>query len=329
MLKVYLALLFCAAFVNAAPYFNATTYVYKTVGDLQIELDVYVPPKFVPPQSGYPVFFVIHGGAYVFGQKRAAFTDQEFNETMDRGWVLVSIDYRLVPGVVFKDIIDDIQDAYDWVRSSLIKIVPINPDLITVFGQSAGGGLAVICGYKITPRPAAIISFYPGYTNWTGLHIKSPTNKLIVADAKRLRTPVFSMYSPKSLADPVIVLLIAAYEDGQLPWLMTTMDPYVPGDQIMALLKEFSATENVDAQIPPTYLAHGLKDKTVPFEQSIQLANQLEKYHVPNVLDLIPGADHVFDYNVTYWKEHVLPAFKFAQKYMGTPASRPVELNYE
>jgi len=323
-----LVLLFCAAFASAAPYFNATTYVYKTVGDLKIELDVYVPPKVAPPQSGYPVFFAIHGGAYIFGNKKAAFTDQEFNETMDRGWVVVSIDYRLVPGVIFDDMMEDIQDAWDWTRSNLTAIVPINPDLITVFGQSAGGGLVVICGYKLIPRPAAVVSFYPAWTNWTVFKQKA-ISKLIVADAKRLRTPVYANYPEKGLKDPRTLLFIAAYEDHQLPWLMSTMDPKLPAEQIAAKMVEYSAAENVDTQYPPTYLAHGLKDRAVNYTQSVQLSDQLEKHNVPHVLDLVPGADHIFDYNTTFWQDHVLPAFDFVQKFMGTPANKTVKLNYE
>jgi acetyl esterase/lipase len=328
MLKIYLALLFCAAFVSAAPYFNATTYVYKTVGDLQIELDVYIPPNTTPPQSGYPVFFAIHGGAYIFGNKKAAFTDQEFNETMDRGWAIVSIDYRLVPGVVFDDMMADMQDAWDFTRRNLSTIIPINPDLMTVFGQSAGGGLVVICGYKLIPRPVAVVSFYPAWTNFTVFKQKE-VSKLLVADAKRLRTPVYANYPEKGLKEPRNVLFLAAMGDHQLPWLMSSMDPKFPLDQIAAKMVEYSATENVDAKYSATYLAHGTKDRAVNFTQSVQLSDQLEKYNVPHVLDLVPGADHIFDYNTTFWKDHVLPAFDFVQKFMGTPARNTVKLNYE
>jgi len=320
MFKTYLALLFFAAFFHAANALsiNATTYVYKTIGDVQIELDVYVPPV-SPPQTGYPVFFAIHGGAWIFGKKEAAFTEQEFNETMRRGWVVVSINYRLIPCVVLKDMIEDIQDAYDWVRSKLITIVPINPDLITLFGQSAGGGLVLTSAYKLTPRPTAVISFYPAYTNWTFLKTKSPANKLIVADAKRLRLPVLTYYDePKHpLKDARVDLLIAAVDTGELAWLATTEDASLPADQIMALLKEFSPTENVDDKFPAIYLAHGLKDQAVTYKQSVQLRDQLNLHNVPVVLDLIPGANHIFDYNSSYWQDHVLPAFEWAGQYMG------------
>jgi len=326
MFKTYLLLLFVLAFsVHADPVVNATTYVFKTIDDLQIELDVYVPPV-APPQGGYPVLFAVHGGAWIFGMKTAAFTEQELNETIRRGWVMVSIDYRLAPGVVLHEMMVDIQDAYDWVRSKLVTIVPINIDLITLFGQSAGGGLVTTAAYKLVPRPAAVISFYPGYNNWTAFPPKAKSNSLIVSAAKKLRLPVLASYKPvKGLLDKRIQLLLAAYEVKQLSWLMTTQDPNLPADQILELLRDFSATENVDDKFPPTYLAHGTKDKTVPFEQSVQLRDQLNLHNVPVVLDLIPGANHIFDYNSSYWQDHVLPAFEWAGQYIG----RSTKLAYE
>ena len=54
MFKKYILLLLCAAFLSAAS--KISTYTYKTVGDLQLNLDAYTPTLPNPP-SGYPVFF--------------------------------------------------------------------------------------------------------------------------------------------------------------------------------------------------------------------------------------------------------------------------------
>ena len=110
---------------------NFTTYPYKTVGDLKIELDVYTPAK-PAPESGYPVLFTIHGGGYIQGTKDGGLTSQERIEALNRGWVIVSIDYRLTPGAVLQEIVPDVQDAYAWVCTELVKKTPINPNLIAV-----------------------------------------------------------------------------------------------------------------------------------------------------------------------------------------------------
>jgi len=316
MFKRYL--LFLAYAVYLATAYSATTYTYKTVGDLKVELDVYLP-SIAAPASGYPVFFTIHGGAYVEGSKQGSLTVQEGTEALNRGWAIVSIDYRMLPGVVLDDIVEDVQDAYKWVRTELVKTTPINPDLITVFGQSAGGGLAVISGYKLSPRPQAVIGFFSGCTNWTDPHAynpNTPVDPLLAAAANKLSVPVVTEYTPTHSSDPRVALWTAAAKSGKMGWLAVTHDPNASTDRIIAKLKDFSAVDNVDENYPPTYLAHGLIDQVVPYSQSVELANVLEQNNIPYVLDLVPGANHGFDKDSIYWQQHILPAFDFAQKYM-------------
>jgi acetyl esterase/lipase len=317
MIKKYILLLACAVYLTAAAY-NVTTYTFKTVGDVKIELDVYTPPT-AAPAGGYPVFFAIHGGGYVGGSKNGAFSAQEYEEVMKRGWALVSIDYRLLPGVFLDDIVEDIQDAHAWVRSELVKYTTINPDLVTVFGQSAGGGLAAVSGYKLSPRPKVVLGFYSGRPNWTdpfAYNPATPVDPLVAAAANKLSVPVLSEYNSSGSADPRSGLYAAAQVNRKMGWMAVTHDPNFPTDKIMEKLRTLSASENVDKDYPATYLGHGLADTTVPYSQSVMLANSLEKNGIPHILDLVPGANHGFDYDTTLWEQHVLPAFDFAEKYM-------------
>jgi len=316
MLNKSLFLLFCIAYLTAAA--GPTTYTFKTVGDLQIQLDVHTPSTSAPA-TGYPVFFTIHGGAYIEGSKSGGVTKQERTEALNRGWVVISIGYRLMPGAVLDDILEDVQDAYNWVRTELIKYTHINPDLITVFGKSAGGGLAVLGGYKLSPRPRVVVGFFSGLTNWTDPKIynpNTPVDPLLVAAANKLSVPVVVEYTRTGNTDPKVLLMYAAEKAGKAGWLAVTHDPSVPKEKIIAKLKDFSATENVDGNYPPTYLAHGTADTVVPYLQSVQLADQLKQKNIPYVLDLVPGAGHSFDNNPDLWEQHVLPAFEFAAKYM-------------
>jgi len=321
MFNKFILLFLCVAYVSAAA--NVTTYTYKTVGDLKIQLDVYTPP-ISPPKEGFPVFFDIHGGGDIAGSKKGAFTALEYNEVMKRGWVLVAIDYRLLPGVVLEDVFEDVRDAYQWVRTELCKVTPVNTDLITVFGRSAGGGLAVMSGFLLSPRPQAVIGFYSFCTNWTDPYSYKPgtaVDPVIVAAANKLSVPVVTEYTSTGKTDAKMALWNAALKTGKMGWLMTTHDPNLSTEVILAKLKTFSATENADKNYPPTYLAHGLVDTLVPYAQSVQLANKLKELNVPNVIDLVPGANHSFDNDSTFWQQHVLPAFDFVQKYMQTSSS--------
>jgi len=319
-LSKYFLLFICAVSLTAA--YDVTTYTYKTVGDLQIKLDVYTPPV-AAPSTGYPVFFAIHGGGLVSKSKTDAFTSQELDEVMKRGWALVSINYRLLPSVFLEDIVQDMQDAYTFVRTELVKHVRINPDIMTVFGQSGGGGLATISGYKFSPRPKVIIGFYPGRPNWTDTTTydpSTPVNPAVVAAANKLANPVRTQYNSTGKGDPRMALYAAANANHKFGWLAMTHDPNYSPAKIVARLKALSSAENVDKDYPPTYLAHGLADTTVPYSQSVMLSKSLDKFGITHVLDLVPNVNHGFDRGAsqTLFNQHVLPAFDFAQKYMGS-----------
>ena len=308
----------CAVVISAATPYNVSTYTYKTVGDVQILLDVSTPPS-PAPKAGYPVFFAIPGGGYVAGGKSDIFEENQLAEVTKRGWAIVAIDYRLLPGVFLEDVVEDIQDAYAWMRNELPKRTPINPNMVTVFGQSAGGGLAAISGYKFQPRPKAIIGFYSGRPNWIDPNTydpSTPVDLVLVEAVKRMSKPVITEYSLDLKNNPRLDLYAAIKKNGKFGWMAVTHDPNYPVEEIMKKLRALSAAENVDEDYPPTYLAHGLADTVVPSSQSVQMAKSLEKKKIPYVLDLIPGAGHGFDSDESLFEKHVLPAFDFAEKYM-------------
>jgi len=316
MFNKAIILLICIASLAAAA--NLQTYTFKTVGDLDIKLDVSIPPTSAPA-TGYPVFFTIHGGGLIEGRKSAAINYKEHSHALARGWIVISIDYRLMPGAFLDDILEDVQDAYNWVHTELPKISPVNLDMITVMGRSAGGGLAVVSGYKLSPRPKVVIGFYSGMSNWTESWLynpNTPVDPALVAAANKLSVPVVAEYTRSSNSDPKVVLSYVAQKAGKAGWLAVTHDPNVPSEQVMAKLRDFSTTENVDKNYPPTYLAHGTADTLVPYSQSVQLGNSLKAKNIPYVLDIIPGSGHDFDDHPELWDQHVLPAFDFAAKHM-------------
>lgn len=60
-------------------------------------MDVYLPPP-AAPAGPFPVLFMVHGGAWAFGDKgNAAVVDNKLARWLPRGFVLVSINYRLLP----------------------------------------------------------------------------------------------------------------------------------------------------------------------------------------------------------------------------------------
>ena len=315
MLKTLALLLVGVIYTNAASFSNKT-YVYKTVGDLDILADVYIPSK--SSYIRYPVLLATHGGGYVMGDRTIGLLDQSLREAMDRGWLVISIDYRLSPSVLIDEIMSDVEDAYVWVRTELVKNISIDLDRITVYGWSAGGGIALINGYKLSPRPRVVVAFYPFCANFNDLYSYNPETPLpnsFVELANTLRQPHSGDIASNS-PDLRGQLFLEGLASQKIGWLYATKDPNLPADEVKRKLIEFSAVYNVDANYPPTYISHGLADSLVPYNQTSQLVSQLELKGVKYKVDLVPGADHCFEFVPDYWENHVLPMFDFIDYYM-------------
>lgn len=97
-------------------------------------LDLYRPKG----DSPMPVMVYVHGGGWRTGDKaRVGEKARFFNE---RGWIFISINYRLVPDVVFPDNVLDVAKAITWISRNIAQQAG-NPEQIFIMGHSAGAHL--------------------------------------------------------------------------------------------------------------------------------------------------------------------------------------------
>jgi acetyl esterase/lipase len=138
------------------------THIYRTVENHPIRLDVYHHPGKVPQ----PMLLWIHGGALIFGH-RGTIHPEQVDLYLNAGFTVVSIDYRLAPESKLPEILDDLEAAYRWVRQEAPHLYSVDGSRIAVIGHSAGGYLTLVSGYRLQPRPQALVSFY-GYGDIIG-----------------------------------------------------------------------------------------------------------------------------------------------------------------
>ncbi len=100
-------------------------------------LDVYAPEN----AKNLPVVFWIHGGGWQAGDKAAAHLKPKL--FVDKGYVFVSTNYRLLPDVDMATIIRDVAKAIRWVHDHIAEYGG-DPDRILVTGHSAGAQLAAL-----------------------------------------------------------------------------------------------------------------------------------------------------------------------------------------
>ena len=102
--------------------------------------DLYFPTS-DPPENGYPVVIVIHGGGWVAGDK---WTIASYSQLLAKeGIVAVTINYRLAPTHKFPAQVDDVRSAMVWVHQNAQRL-KLNSKQVGLFGYSAGGHLSAL-----------------------------------------------------------------------------------------------------------------------------------------------------------------------------------------
>jgi acetyl esterase/lipase len=214
-----------------------------------------------------PVLFFIHGGAWMSG------TDKQYQglplmqHLAARGWVCVSINYRLSPRWAFPAHLVDCKLALAWVKQHIAEYGG-DPGCITVSGGSAGGHLTALVALTAGRRDLqpgcedldlgvqAAVPFYGTYdfTNRDGIYSKG-----------RMRFFAKTIMKATLAQDPELYRLAS------------------PIDHI---------TENA----PPFMVIHGANDTLIPVEEARRFSALLrERSPAPVVYAELPGAQHAFE----------------------------------
>ncbi len=100
-------------------------------------LDIYAPKN----AKNLPVVFWIHGGGWQTGDKTSVqIKPQAF---VDKGFVFVATNYRLLPNVEIETIFRDIAKSIHWVHDHIAEYGG-DPNRLLVMGHSAGAQLAAL-----------------------------------------------------------------------------------------------------------------------------------------------------------------------------------------
>ncbi len=131
-----LALVFTTSAFAVTPEVHRDLFYTEAKDKLQ-SLDVYSPPE----GKDHPVIVWIHGGGWSKGDK--ASLQQKPRAFVEKGFVLVSVNYRLVPAVTVKDIMADLAQSLRWVRDHAAEYRG-DPNSLIIMGHSAGAHLAAL-----------------------------------------------------------------------------------------------------------------------------------------------------------------------------------------
>ena len=193
---------------------------------LLTRLDVYAPAR----GDNHPVVVWIHGGAWRIGDKsRVQSKPGAFN---DRGYVFVSVNYRLHPAVTNKEQAGDIARAIRWVYDH-VKDHGGDPERIFLMGHSAGAHLAALVatderylgetGLKLSDLSGVILLDGAGYD------IPLQVRQAVLPRMKTMYTAVFTEdeatqrdaspithVAPGKGIPPFLILHVASRKDSKI-----------------------------------------------------------------------------------------------------------------
>lgn len=104
-------------------------------------LNIYLPNEGEGP---FPVIMAIHGGAFKMGNATGGDVAAML-EGVNRGYAVVSINYRLSDEAIFPGAVNDCKAAVRFIKANAAAY-NLNAEKIAVWGDSAGGNLAAMVG---------------------------------------------------------------------------------------------------------------------------------------------------------------------------------------
>lgn len=240
--------------------------------------DIYLPAT--RKWARTPVIVFVHGGTWSGGDRVNDLKSFAPSVTamLDRGWAVMSIDYRLVPTVLVDKQVSDVRQAVKWIRSKAAAYA-LDPTSVIVAGHSAGGHLALLAALSGTQFDAGTA---PELSTQSG----RPDGVIALA-------PVTDMAKLVGVSTIGTEGVAAALGCPKTTPLCNS-----------ALLTKVSPLNYVDANDPPVYLAHGSGDTMVPFKSMSQTAY--------GVLAPVMGSSRVW-FDVVEGVNHDLPGVNASQ----------------
>ena len=229
---------------------------YITGGHPAQKLDIYLPASGDGP---FPTLLLIHGGGGDKGD-----LDHWACHFAEQGYATVSINYRDINLFDYPVSVQDAFCALAWTHAKA-DTYGFDPKRIVALGHSAGGTLTAMLGTVDAPD----------------LFTQACPHQLPEADWIRGAIAFTGIF------DYARALQFS-------PERRSRLEDYLGGDldQVAETWAQASATTWVDGSEPPFLFIHGLDDSTIEPEQSIYLAEALERAGVDVELLLLSGADH-------------------------------------
>jgi len=249
-----------------------------------LKLDLLLPlpanPRAPLPTTTQPAVVFITGGGFLAAPK-GNYLPQRL-ALASAGYVVASIEYRLLNEVNYAGMVADVKSAIRFLRANAAQY-GIDPARVAVMGESAGGYLSA---FAATSGGRA--EFEQGEHLDQRSDVQAAVDLYGLSDLTRvgegLPAPVAQGYqSPSSL--PVV--------------LVNGIPPFGPGGSLADTPERTSAANPltyISERTPPFLLFHGEQDALVSPGQTLLLFEALRQHQVPATRYVVKNAGHADAY---------------------------------
>lgn len=229
-------------------------------------LDITFPPK---EDANGGLILLIHGGAWVEGDKKNDYTDGFTKRFEDSGCVIASMNYRFTSSensVTISEMLDDIRRVLNFIKDTS-EDYGIHTKNAMLVGWSSGGHMAELYGYKMSQEadiPVTCVTAYSGIADLTDkeLFVDNPLDEIL----NRPMTDVGSC--------------LCGYDFDK-----SNMEAALP------YLMEASPVSYTKTAVP-TIICHSEIDTYVNYETAVHLKEELDKNNIDNYFIDFPKSGH-------------------------------------
>jgi acetyl esterase/lipase len=274
---------------------------YATRSDAQ-KLDIYMLSKRGKP---CPVIMWMHPGGFYEGDKDGSAMAplaivnmiKLVQPMLERGYSVVSVNYRLSAEAIFPALMYDVKGAIRWIRANAATY-GFHPDKVAAWGSSAGGYLA------------AMLATTGGVKELEDLSMGNPNQSSKVDAAVDWYGPTDFLQMDAhhiQLGQPADVHDAASPESRLMGAAVTSIPDKCKAASPMTYISQRSA---------PILIQQGTGDPIIPYPQSVMLAERMaaaigKENVVLELVEKVGHADPVF-----FTTKNVNKVLDFLDKYM-------------
>ncbi|KAI9150867.1 beta-lactamase [Paramyrothecium foliicola] len=286
--------------------FNIYRTQYTSAGS-KIDADILVPAS-IPKRTPCPVIVT---GSSLFP---AWFSKWILDFAEEQSAVIISPNYRLLPEVKGKDILEDMRCFWQWfdaggcqkyLNSIGLNDIELDIDRLLLLGESAGGYLVIQSVLSQFARPRAIVMLYP-MIDLKADHYTKESEKPIVGVPNFPSQMVDEFLAsangqaPITEADPPdrLAVALASVQTGRFLEFLGEEPELFILDRIQT--NNLPQKKSIGPLLPPFFILHGKEDSAVPANGTLRFLETLrEKHSAVRFRVAIQPGDHGFDFGAT------------------------------